>query len=231
LESFRKFEKGVDGEEKDDRVVTDLDDGVGNFKWFFESFTYKTNERGLEPPMSLKLIWVVFIMYSSTNSLNKTVGKLKINSNFYRDVYLNSEHWKGLRKEKLSDSPVCERCGSSIYLEIHHKSYKGLYDVSVNDLETLCRICHEKEHALKKKSRFDRRRKNKKDVGIDKRRSQYYDFYTEYFTRVIQQARNSNYLFFYLLLKKMTLWFERDKDFLSRLKNEREFSTFVSIRY
>lgn len=69
---------------------------------------------------------------------------------YYRKEYLKSEHWKQLKHAKLVRSPICERCGSKDRVEPHHLRYKNLFDVTVDDLETLCRKCHVKEHRTKK---------------------------------------------------------------------------------
>ena len=48
--------------------------------------------------------------------------------------------------EKLKLNPSCEICGSSLLVDVHHKIYGFLYDVTFADLKTLCRRHHEKEH-------------------------------------------------------------------------------------
>lgn len=65
---------------------------------------------------------------------------------YYRTVYLKTEHWKKLRGEKLAANPACEKCGSTQRTEPHHLRYKQLYNVLVSDLMTLCRRCHILEH-------------------------------------------------------------------------------------
>jgi hypothetical protein len=101
-------------------------------------------------------------MYTAASMLakarsNQIYGKIHDNDRrYYRNVYLNSEHWKNLRAEKLQISPKCEKCGSYLSLDVHHKSYGQLYDVLIQDLETLCRACHNKEHE-EKESKKDRK--------------------------------------------------------------------------
>ena len=90
---------------------------------------------------------------------------------YYRNVYLLSEHWKRLRKKKLRLNPICEKCRARKHLDVHHLRYKHLYDVLVEDLQTLCRRCHCKVHGKKyvpprkgkssKLSRFLKHRKKK----------------------------------------------------------------------
>lgn len=67
---------------------------------------------------------------------------------YYREEYLKSEHWKKLRNDKLILNPVCERCGNKQRTEPHHLRYKNLFDVTIEDLMTLCRKCHYLEHHL-----------------------------------------------------------------------------------
>lgn len=108
-------------------------------------------------------------MYSASNMLAKAKGNnftagegnesYKL---YYRNVYLKSDHWKLLREEKLNISPCCEKCGTTLSLDVHHKEYRGLYDVKLKDLQTLCRVCHDKTHVKlqKKKKKNKRNRKS-----------------------------------------------------------------------
>jgi len=73
---------------------------------------------------------------------------LKNKQDYYRNVYLLSEHWRNLRKEKLKLNPICEVCGARRRLDVHHLHYRNLYDVLVEDLKTLCRRCHGKVHGI-----------------------------------------------------------------------------------
>src|SRR6266704_4224194 len=65
----------------------------------------------------------------------------------YHDSSEEKNHmWKGgiqtyRRKRKSS----CERCGSTRYLDVHHKN-ENRYDNRDANLETLCRRCHHKHH-------------------------------------------------------------------------------------
>lgn len=66
---------------------------------------------------------------------------------WYRKVYLRSEHWRRLRAAKLYIDPRCQRCGATGILDVHHLEYRNVFDATLDDLETLCRKCHVKEHA------------------------------------------------------------------------------------
>ena len=72
---------------------------------------------------------------------------------YYRKTYLKSDHWKALRASKLKQSPCCEKCGAKHRLDVHHLDYKNLYDVTLEDLMTLCRRCHEAEHKCVQRAR------------------------------------------------------------------------------
>lgn len=64
----------------------------------------------------------------------------------YRD-YLTTQHWEDTRKRKLSlVGGRCEKCPRSAPLEVHHLTYERLGEERMEDLQTLCRICHCREH-------------------------------------------------------------------------------------
>lgn len=66
---------------------------------------------------------------------------------WYREVYLFSEHWKNLRIQAFKEwGRHCHRCPATTRLDVHHLRYRRLYDVTVQDLQILCRKCHEREH-------------------------------------------------------------------------------------
>ena len=72
-----------------------------------------------------------------------------------------SKRWQKLRHQKILLNPFCERCLSkgiynSVYI-VHHKDYitdKNFEDDDVffnmNNLESLCKDCHNKEHFAEK---------------------------------------------------------------------------------
>ncbi len=65
---------------------------------------------------------------------------------WYREIYLHSAHWLELRKaakEKYGEK--CNRCPKS-GSDVHHRQYRYIYDVTVGDLEVICRACHDLEH-------------------------------------------------------------------------------------
>jgi len=66
-------------------------------------------------------------------------------------AYLNTPEWKAIRMEIISIRGCCERCKSTYRLEVHHKSYRNLFNESPSDLELLCNTCHKTEHNKPKK--------------------------------------------------------------------------------
>jgi hypothetical protein len=62
--------------------------------------------------------------------------------------YLQTEHWKSLRKSRLKQSRYkCEICNShSETLDVHHKTYERRGSEYNGDLMVLCRTCHSKFH-------------------------------------------------------------------------------------
>ncbi len=104
------------------------------------------------------MAWLTSIVFICVN-----YRIFKARQKWYREVYLLSEHWKGLRRAKLTINPICEICGRKTRLDIHHIRYKHIYDVLISDLQTLCRRCHKKYHKKKNLLReFLRFRKKKK---------------------------------------------------------------------
>ena len=67
----------------------------------------------------------------------------------YED-YLETPEWqvtRDLAKERVGFR--CEKCGSDNYLHVHHLSYKRRGEELPEDLEVLCKACHEKLHGIK----------------------------------------------------------------------------------
>ena len=60
------------------------------------------------------------------------------------ESYMRSEAWRTKRDQVLErDGHTCRTCGATEELEVHHASYHHLGDEPLEDLITLCRVCHE----------------------------------------------------------------------------------------
>lgn len=63
------------------------------------------------------------------------------------DLYLRSDAWKALREATLKrDGFRCVRCNRPAE-QVHHLTYDRWQEEELSDLVSLCRPCHEKEHA------------------------------------------------------------------------------------
>ncbi|WP_439132390.1 HNH endonuclease [Polaribacter sp.] len=80
--------------------------------------------------------------------------------------YLNSKEWKEKRDTVLKlRGRSCERCKANLkgkIADIHHKTYKNIFNEKLDDLEILCRKCHKKEHNKKTKKKKLRKTKQPK---------------------------------------------------------------------
>ena len=85
---------------------------------------------------------------------------------YYREEYLKSEHWAGLKASKLRRHPFCQSCGGESCLDVHHIRYKDLYNVELSDLLTLCRSCHETLHKWMRESKYETWDWNTKQTGL-----------------------------------------------------------------
>lgn len=72
---------------------------------------------------------------------------------------IHTARWQQLRRDKLSDSPLCERCEAegrvTAAVEVHHvipvehaltKQEKARLMYDYHNLRALCHECHVKEH-------------------------------------------------------------------------------------
>ena len=68
--------------------------------------------------------------------------------------YLHSEEWQLKREEVFSlRGRKCERCNKDLtnkIADVHHKTYDRLFNELMEDLEVLCRPCHQEEHKDKR---------------------------------------------------------------------------------
>ena len=65
-------------------------------------------------------------------------------------MFLQSDFWTDLaRRNKLASRNRCVRCGSAAGLQSHHRVYReNWFDTRLEDLECLCRDCHERAHDI-----------------------------------------------------------------------------------
>jgi 5-methylcytosine-specific restriction endonuclease McrA len=70
-------------------------------------------------------------------------------------IYLSSEAWQRKRQQVFGTRlACCKRCGIfGVRLDLHHKTYARFGRERDEDLEILCRTCHDKEHASRRLSK------------------------------------------------------------------------------
>lgn len=81
----------------------------------------------------------------------------------YND-YLESNHWRFLRKSKLDETYSCCVCCASGPLAVHHINYRELLDVLLTDLEVLCMECHDVFHMACRRKGLDYIGKGKQEI-------------------------------------------------------------------
>ena len=69
-----------------------------------------------------------------------------------RNKPLHTAHWRKIRDLKLSVHPLCERCerhGRDVIATVVHHIDRDEHNNGFENLESLCRDCHEIEHRRK----------------------------------------------------------------------------------
>lgn len=63
------------------------------------------------------------------------------------ESYIHSSTWRNRRKRALELANYkCEKCGCKENLHVHHLSYEHFGDELDNELQVLCRECHQRVH-------------------------------------------------------------------------------------
>ena len=59
-------------------------------------------------------------------------------------AYLKSPEWREKRKEFIDlANNECQECGCNEHLQVHHLNYDNIGDETEDDVEVLCKECHE----------------------------------------------------------------------------------------
>ena len=91
----------------------------------------------------------LYFFHTSNVTINK---EETVNQPYSIDInrkqrYLASPEWDNKRKQCLTSAHyVCESCNRKLPLEVHHITYKNLYNEKPRDLVALCRRCHQDIH-------------------------------------------------------------------------------------
>jgi hypothetical protein len=80
------------------------------------------------------------------NQRNEYIEKIEIEKNVWfsnYSIYLNSEKWKNKRILVLKrDKFICKACENRTATEVHHLTYKHLFNEPLFDLVSICNACH-----------------------------------------------------------------------------------------
>lgn len=60
--------------------------------------------------------------------------------------YINSEEWAEKSRRFIWEASSCENCGSKENLQCHHLNYDNLGNETREDVEVLCKKCHDDKH-------------------------------------------------------------------------------------
>ena len=64
------------------------------------------------------------------------------------EEYMQSEDWRIIRQDALERAGFrCDECESEENLEVHHKTYKNMGNEKDEDLQVLCKECHDEKHS------------------------------------------------------------------------------------
>jgi 5-methylcytosine-specific restriction endonuclease McrA len=69
-------------------------------------------------------------------------------SHYYKyQEYLRSPQWKEKRVLVMArDNNTCQHCKNTTATEIHHVRYDNIFDEPLEDLISLCNLCHSQAH-------------------------------------------------------------------------------------
>lgn len=60
--------------------------------------------------------------------------------------YIHSTEWEEKRQDIFKYQNICQKCWTSYKLNIHHWTYKRLWNENLSDLFVMCSDCHKKFH-------------------------------------------------------------------------------------
>lgn len=107
----------------------------------FDSLPYYDNElRERERAKTLKRSYIKSVLFYYSQKHFERQKK------YYRNIYLKSEEWKE-KRELIMDfyNWICQKCGEKA-TDLHHVTYDNIFKEKFEDLQPLCRCCHENEH-------------------------------------------------------------------------------------
>lgn len=109
------------------------------------------NRNDIQRPIELRWQDFVIKLYEQgqLGGITPATKKVKASDDYRQKYidYLNSDEWKYFRKKALNHfDNQCGLCTSTIALQLHHKTYKNLFNETFADVIPLCRKCHKLHH-------------------------------------------------------------------------------------
>jgi len=82
-------------------------------------------------------------------------------------AYLTTPLWKEIREKAINHyGPICNRCGQ-YGTDVHHKTYERVGgDEKIEDLEVMCRGCHEAHHKVENVSKHGKKKKRERSLHV-----------------------------------------------------------------
>ena len=79
------------------------------------------------------------------------MGTILVDGKEAYEMFLESEFWRRLSWECREKAGfVCQRCKKEAQCQAHHTLYREhWFDTKLEDLECICRECHEEEHGIR----------------------------------------------------------------------------------
>lgn len=87
----------------------------------------------------------LLVRWARVNRVGFPPSPFEVAKGTYKE-YLTGAHWRNFRGRVLVLADcTCARCGGEAR-EVHHKTYERIGKERLDDVEPLCRGCHENEH-------------------------------------------------------------------------------------
>jgi 5-methylcytosine-specific restriction endonuclease McrA len=87
---------------------------------------------------------LITLYYSLLKPMSVKVQK--VHKKQYEE-YLKTTKWRNKREELFSlRGKKCEVCGSEKLIQVHHLTYKNIFNEPLEDLKVLCKNCHTEAH-------------------------------------------------------------------------------------
>ena len=155
---LRNVDEGIklDIEEEKKRLITRIKDVARDttrcIEHYIEEWGEEYASRGrkeLERVKKIEEKWIERVRETDELDLNRILFVTHfVTNSIYRCWYLyytwrrRCPTWRKKRAEIIKQRKKCEICGSTKWLEVHH--VKGLSSEKPEDLQLLCRECHNK---------------------------------------------------------------------------------------